>query len=73
MIVAAALVFVQLTGPDGQAIFVNPADIVAMRAPREAAQEHLSPGVQCVLQTTDGKVIYVIEGCDVVLDRLKHW
>jgi len=63
-----AVLLVQLTGPDDQRIEVNPHEIVSVRAPR--GPEHFAKGVRCVLHTTDGKFIAVVEDCDTVLQRL---
>ena len=61
-----AIVLVALSGPDGQVIFVNPAEVVSIRSPRALHSEHFAPGIRCVLQTVDGKAIGVADDCDVV-------
>jgi uncharacterized protein YlzI (FlbEa/FlbD family) len=63
------LVFIALTGPDGQAIKVNPKDIVSLRAPRGA--EHFNKDIHCVVFTADGKYIGVQESCDQVNSKLQ--
>jgi hypothetical protein len=61
-----AIVLAALNGPEGQTIFVNPEEIVSIRAPRETQAEHFAHGVHCVLQTADGKLVNVADNCDVV-------
>jgi hypothetical protein len=65
-----ALALIALYGPDGQAIFVNPQEIVSFREPREANAEHFAASIHCVLQTADGKLINVTDTCDEVRHKL---
>lgn len=58
----AALIWLQLTGLDGQIILVNPDHIVSLRNPRGGFDED----VNCLINTTDGKFITVVESCDHV-------
>jgi hypothetical protein len=58
---------IALHGPGDQTIYVNPKEVVSARAPR--SEEHFSPGVQCVLNMSDGKFNTVIEDCNIV-DKL---
>jgi hypothetical protein len=63
-----AVVLVQLSGPDGQWIDVNPREVVSVREPRVA--EHFAPGIKCLLHMTDGKIITVVEDCETVRGKL---
>jgi hypothetical protein len=64
-----ALLLVALSGPDGQVIFVNPEEIISIRAPRETHAQHFASAIHCVLQTADGKLINVVDDCDTVRSK----
>jgi len=66
------LVLVIFTGLEGQPIKVNPEQVVSIRSPRESTLRsgEIAPGVNCLIQTTDGKFIAVQEDCDTVQRRL---
>ena len=61
---------VELTGPEKQIITINPETVVTLRAPRNKG--HLDNDVKCIIHTSDGKFVSVIEECDVVRERLGH-
>jgi hypothetical protein len=65
-----AIVLAALNGPEGQTIFVNPAEIVSIREPRDSQTEHFAAGIHCVLQTADGKLINVTDECNAVRHKL---
>lgn len=58
------LAMIALHGLDGQTIYVNPSEIVSARAP---ATEYLHENIKCTLQTADGKLINVTDGCGEVM------
>ena len=60
-----ALHLVQLTGPNGQRIYINPVDVVTIRQPTAGA-DHFHAAVQCVIFTVDGRWLGVVESCDNV-------
>jgi len=60
---------VKLTGPDGQLVEVNPQEIVSIRSPREGG---VHPDVKCLLHTSDGKFIAVVETCTRVQELLEE-
>jgi uncharacterized protein YlzI (FlbEa/FlbD family) len=68
--IIVTVVLVQLTGPDNQIIWVNPEEIVSIRAPRESQQHHFDNDIKCTLQTVDGKLINVIDSCDEVRNKV---
>jgi hypothetical protein len=68
LVLLALLALIVLTGPDGQAIKVNPKSVVSLRAPRSG--EHFNKDVHCVVFTSDGKYIGVQESCDQVNSKL---
>ena len=60
-----ALALITLHSLGGQEIYVNPAEIVSMRAP---TSDLLHQDVKCTLQTADGRLINVVDPCsDVAL------
>jgi hypothetical protein len=62
---ALVLSLVQLTGPDGQLVEVNPAHVVTVREPRNI-EGHFHNDVKCLVHLDDGKFVAVIEPCAVV-------
>lgn len=66
--IVVALELLKLTGLDGQVIEVSPSQIVSIRAPRGGLHEQ----VHCLIHTTDGKFITVIESCEEVQQRLER-
>jgi hypothetical protein len=63
-----AIELIRLTGPDHQVIEINPQTIASVRSVREP--EHFAKGTNCILFTTDGKNINVIETCARVHELL---
>jgi len=55
---------VTLTGPNGQAIILNADQVVSMRTRRD--DDHFAKGVKCLIHTSDGKFVTVLEDCDTV-------
>ena len=62
--------FIQLAGPDGQRIEVNPELVVTVREPRDIAEDHFDPSIKCILQTADGKLVAVVTDCATVRTKL---
>jgi uncharacterized iron-regulated protein len=63
-----AIELIQLTGPDHQVIEINPQTIASVRSVRDP--EHFARGTHCILFTTDGKNITVVETCARVHELL---
>jgi ketosteroid isomerase-like protein len=63
--------FVTLTGPQNQKIDVNPNEVVTIRNNRTEAGSYFADGVRCLIHTTDGKIVNVVEDCDTVRARLR--
>lgn len=72
MIVILAFHLVQFTGPDGQVIDVYPENVVTVRPLRPGKEEHFGPGIKCLIHTTDGRHVAVIEDCDTVKRKLEQ-
>ena len=66
-----ALALVALTGLDNQRIEINPSEVVTLRIPRNEKGEHFSQKIKCMLHTTDGKIVSVLEDCETVGRKLR--
>lgn len=69
MIDLVTVVLVSLTAPDGTTITLNPHEIVVMRG--QGKSRLLTAGAQCVIGTTDGKFITVMQTCDAVKQAIE--
>jgi hypothetical protein len=72
MIIAAtvAVLFrlVVLHAPGGAEITINPSQVISLRTSRESDRDAdlLTKAVECILATSDGKIINVVESCNTV-------
>jgi hypothetical protein len=58
---------VLLHGPHGHEIYVNPETVTTMRAAAPGkSNEHFIDAVRCMLNTSDGKFVSVVETCETV-------
>lgn len=64
-IILAALL-VTLTGPDGRHIDVNAKRVVSTREPHHVDKKHIAEKIKCMVHTSDGKFIAVVEDCKTV-------
>ena len=67
------LQLVQFHGPDQQIIEINPHRVVTIRGVRHLSaseRQHFHPEVRCLIFTTDGKFVGVVEDCAIVRQRL---
>lgn len=69
LLLAAALI--QLHGPDGQTIFLNPQQITNFRVPRGGEREHFVRGARCLVFLTDGRYLSIQEPCEQLQQQLK--
>jgi len=60
----AAFHLIQLHGPGGAEIDINPHEISSLREPSEGSEGHFGPGTQCLIFMTNGKVNAVKEACE---------
>jgi hypothetical protein len=63
---ALALSLVLLHGPKAHEIYINPDSVTTMRSAPGAHNEHFTDEARCMLNTSDGKFISVVETCEVV-------
>ena len=66
----ASVQLLELHGPDGQRAFLNPHEISTLREPVAHDLRWFAPQVHCVVSTTNGKVLSVVEPCDYIRDRI---
>jgi uncharacterized protein YlzI (FlbEa/FlbD family) len=66
-----AVALVELHGPHGQTIYVNPAEITSIREPRSVHLRHFVPGTQCVITVSNGSLIAVNDPCAEVRNRVE--
>ena len=60
---------VMFTGLGHQIIEIDPDSVASIRTPKDSG--HISKNVHCVIFTTDGKFVSVIQTCDEVHKRLQ--
>lgn len=68
VILVAALI--QLQGPGGQVIWLNPETVISVREPRGVPQGHWPADTKCVVMTVDGKFLTTAESCNRVRQKL---
>jgi hypothetical protein len=69
LLIAASLV--ELHGPDGQVIWVNPDQVINIREPRGIPQGHWAVGTRCLVLTSDGKFFTTAEPCQEIRRKLE--
>jgi hypothetical protein len=63
---------VLLHGPNGHEILVNPATVTSMHSAIEGKpNELLTDAVRCLINTSDGKFLSVIETCETVRELME--
>ena len=68
---AAAIDLVELHGPQGQRLLLNPVQITAIREPHDRdLKQHFTTGTHCVIVMTSGKFVSSNESCQEVLTIL---
>lgn len=61
-----ALALLLLHDPEGADVVINPALITTLRAPRGAENKSFTPKARCMINTSDGKFVTVVETCATV-------
>ena len=62
-----SLVLIEVHGPTGHKIYVNPLGITSIREPADASPGHFASGTKCVLIMASGRFIAVSDTCTQVL------
>jgi hypothetical protein len=68
LIVASGLIV--LHAPDGHEIFINPVEITMLHQKLEAGHGRFPEKASCMVNTTDGKFIAIVEDCLTVLKSI---
>jgi hypothetical protein len=63
--------FIQLTGPDGQVIYLDTSKVITIRQPRGTDKGHWAAGTRCLVFTDDGKFITTVNTCDDIRKALQ--
>lgn len=63
--------FIELQGPDGQIVYINPYQIISIREPRGTDRGHWAPGTKCLVMTSDGKFITTTDTCAGIRKKLE--
>ena len=66
----ALLHLIQLHGPDGQTIDINPNEVSSLRAPRKT-EDHFPKGTACVVIMTNGRINLVVEDCETIRNEIE--
>ena len=67
----ALVLLIALHAPGGRVILLNPASVASMRAEIEEPNALVHDKVRCVIATTDGKLVNVVETCDTVRELIR--
>jgi uncharacterized protein YlzI (FlbEa/FlbD family) len=70
IIILVAFHLIVVHGGDGQDIEINPREIVSMRGREEG--KNFAKGVECMINTSDGKFIAVAETCNEVYQKIEE-
>lgn len=68
----ALALFVRVTTPDGLSVELSPNQIVSMRKPRAEDKRVVHGNVRCVVSTSDGKFIGVVEDCEAIEQKIRE-
>lgn len=69
--VPVSVELLELHGPDGQTVFVSQRQVNSLRQPTAADLHRYFPKpARCIVLTTDGKFIAVVETCQAIRDLL---
>jgi hypothetical protein len=63
---------VEIAGPDGQRIWVNPSQVISVRTPRGTETGHWPRNTRCLLLTMDSRLIVSSESCEDVRRKLQN-
>jgi hypothetical protein len=65
-------IFLELHGPNGQTIDVNPDQITSLRMPQVSAGDHFPKGTHCILKMTNSSINAVVETCQAIRHMLQE-
>lgn len=73
VLIGAASVLVALHGPNGHEILINPDAVTSMHSAIPGQKNRqFTDEVRCMINTSDGKFLSVVETCERVRELLKQ-
>ena len=66
------VVFLELHGPNGQIVEINPGEISSLRVPQAGSEHHFAKGTHCLVQMTNSNINAVVETCGAVLQMIEE-
>jgi hypothetical protein len=69
LLIPAGVDLVELTGPGGQRIYINPQEVTDVRDP--TSQTHFARGTRCLIFLTSRNFVAVVEPCAEVRSKLR--
>lgn len=75
MEVLAATIVLLLHAPDGREVRVSPSQITSLQSPKVGASKGdklFAEGINCLVNTADGKHVAVVEPCIVIQRMLEQ-
>jgi len=69
--ILAAVVLVELHGPNGQPLDINPAEVSSLRPPADALGRW-AKGTRCVVVMSNGRFNAVAEDCETAVQKLER-
>ena len=72
LILLLAYHLIQLHGPGGHEIDVNPHEVSSLRDPRIASEGHFAKGTKCLVFMSNGKGLAVSEECEEVKKMIEE-
>jgi len=71
-VLLAEIALVELHGPSGQAVWINPHEVTSVRTPLRANDRYIPGGTRCMVTMANGNLIAVRDSCDAVRQLLSR-
>ena len=71
-LVSIGVTLVELHGPGGQVLIVNPAEVSSLRQPLDIHQQHWPRGTHCIVVMANAGSLAVSEDCHTVQHLLSQ-
>jgi hypothetical protein len=72
LLLLAEVALIELHGPGGQRIYVNPTEVTSIRAPRGVDRGHFARGTRCLIYLTSQNFLTVTDSCETVRALLEQ-
>lgn len=70
--ILTGLDLIEMHGPEGQRVLINPSAVTSIRAPLKTGDKFLPRGTRCLVLVTNGRLIALREDCDAVREALER-